>query len=86
MKQFFTVLILMLLASIPYMVFAREQCKAKTKADIQCSRNATPSGYCKQHDPKTKHCQGKTKTGVVCHAMTLHGVNYCWAHQNQSLK
>lgn len=59
-----------------------DHCKATTKTGKQCSRNAQTSGYCKQHDPSTVKCAGKTKSGQPCKMLPSKGSKFCHLHNH----
>jgi len=61
-------------------VQAQQHCKATTKAKTQCTRTASESGYCKQHDPSTVKCAGTKKDGGKCTLLPKKGSKYCHLH------
>lgn len=60
-----------------------QTCKATTKAKTQCTRKASESGFCRQHDPKTVKCTGTTKAGNPCQLVPKKGETVCYHHKQK---
>lgn len=78
MKQFIITIMLLCMTTG---AFAIDQCKAITKANKQCKKEATVNGYCSTHNPDRVKCKGTTKAGKPCGLAPSKGEAYCYHHK-----